>query len=266
MPCFREKCNAYRENHSRLDGRRYRLEKITLVVALLYALITFYMWRAMIGANRNATEALHITEQPYLALGDRDGKVGEFIKSDVGIPIALKLYFFNSGHEPATNVSINLFAFGPNLSSFHPVHIERSKIVGRSFPRINPPFGGSGGGITIPGNSTYTLYRTGKWMPDATWFHALDEGTSTFQPEGTIEYCDRFGVYHCAGFGAVYLGTPFHTFMIGIAESESCPTGQISDTPNPEFIHQPSGEIDRQVPIARCPQPDEQSYDYDMQP
>jgi len=194
-------------------------------------------------------------------LGDRDGRIGDFVKTDSGIPVALKLYFFNSGHEPATDVTINVFAFGPAFSQFTPQHIERWKMVGPSFQSLNPPRGGAGSqGITIPGESTYTLYRSGKWMPDPTTFQLFDLGVAKrdFEPNGIIEYCDRFGSYHCMGFGARYLGAPLHTFVVGIADQYLCPLGQMSDKPDPEIIHQPSGEIDRQVAIARCPQPDEQ--------
>jgi hypothetical protein len=250
---------------SRLQRRNFRLGVITVVLVFVYTTVAAFQWCAMLNANNNATKALQTAERPYVALGDRDGRVGDFVKTDSGIPIALKLYFFNSGHEPATNVTINLFAFGPGLSQFRPQHIERWKMVGPSIPVRNPGGGSFGNqAITIPGESAYTLYRGGKWMPDSATFQLLDSEIAKreFEPEGTIEYCDRFGEYHCMAFGDRYLGVPFHIFIVDIADQYLCPRGemsQMSDRPDPEIIRQPSGEIDRQVAIARCPQPDEQS-------
>ena len=83
------------------------LEGIGILAGIAYAIVSFCMWRAMVGANRLTHEALVRSNRPWLAV-EGDPQVLEPVRigSD-GAKLTLLLSIKNFGGSPALYVNLN---------------------------------------------------------------------------------------------------------------------------------------------------------------
>jgi hypothetical protein len=191
-----EEYRANQKENRRRDAFRKRLEIGALIVAAFYALITLKLWLTAKSTAEQTNEAFHTAQRPYVALGGRDGKIGELLNLTVkGKPI-ITLHFYNGGQSTARHFKVYIGATipGANKSNFR--HRHRYRASDRE--------------IITEGETNVGLAAQSEHMeyvldPNLLWtWSELNDINGEFAIGGDLEYCDEFGTYHCQGWAAEY--------------------------------------------------------------
>src|SRR5207249_2995349 len=90
------------------------LEGVGIAAGVFYAIVSFWMWRAMIDANNMARKTSQVSQRAYVTVGRKDGIVANFVASEAGNATGLVIYFQNSGHLPAK------LSWGPLMTAIVP--------------------------------------------------------------------------------------------------------------------------------------------------
>ncbi len=222
-----------------LARRTHRVHLLTALLIFAYTTITaaqaFLLW----ATYRETQRAFIASEEPYVSLGNRDGRVAEFRQQPDG-GIAVMIFFFNAGRTPALNLVTNLWSSMAGVKREPDRHIERFK----------DPNGGvldNVPGPAIPGQGTHTAYLPLQWTPSRAELKAIRDG-KRFAIGGTFEYCDQFGHYRCQGFWARYRPPPIDDFT-----QYAAPACEVPE-PSPP-VSQIGGKKIQMIAIPRCEQP-----------
>ncbi len=187
-----------------LARKTHRIHIITALLILAYTTITavqaFLLW----ATYRETRRAFVASEEPYVSLGNRNGRVAEFRRSADG-SIAIVIYFFNAGRTPALNFVTNLWSSLPGITHEHERHIERFRDPNGGVIQNMP-------GPVMAGEASHRAYLPPRWTPKPEDFKAIQTGKQ-FSIGGTFEYCDQFGNYRCEGFWARYRPPPINDFV-----------------------------------------------------
>ncbi len=277
-----------KENRAR-DKRRYRLEKIAVVVAAIYAVFTYELWNVtQQQATATITQAklaetnlalLQIAERANIDLGGPDKVLAERKDKDTVI-----LHFFNSGKTEAKDLAVESWTNpkGP----FWIQHRRRYQQFTR-FRRQNGKLVLSGqwlkGGIMRNGG-----LRGAPVDVCAQCQYSLDIDTAAMiinngagkpqtrvpppkplEIKGEFEYCDIFGGYQCKPFTIDEISPGRFERRYGFGFENACrpdtPFGAGLSKEQLDFMRPHGEEVKwltafRNEPIARCPRPEDPDY------
>src|SRR6266852_1653043 len=163
-----------------------------------------------------AQDSLRLSQQAYVIIGRKDGKLAEFKSTDTpGTNAAVVLFFQNSGHLPAkfnwgTTTTIPVFQDKPRLAlpglpSAH-TFVQMKRIRNRKDGSIS-----ESGATVIGGDSVYDA-DYGEIPKDRA--KQVLEGGNLFMIEGAFESCDEMGIYSCKTFSIFYQGHPYDDFRL----------------------------------------------------
>jgi len=224
-----------------LSRETYRLNRVGgFVVFLTFLAVVAYTEFTREG-NDLTRQSIEASERPYVSLGNRDGKIAEFMPGDA----VIKMYFFNSGQGPALDfIAFTMPEKGHLRSSAIP-HLERYREEtiqpdGTTVDSLSEQTAGAG---DIPGQAVHVEYIQRAKPVASIWVH------------GIVMYCDLFGTYHCDPFGAYY-SQGIDDFVAAASKDANkwfC-GGPMSD-PAPDTITK--GTRLHKTPLSRCRQPDE---------
>jgi hypothetical protein len=199
---------------------------------------------------QQSREFFEASQRPYVTPGTRDGKVAEFKNSERPF---VALFFSNAGSTPALNFTLNLWgSFGSAKGRLEYLHLNRYK--------VDPPDAVIGFRVTrsttIPGNSTHVAYlpkeRAAALSKDQ--LEQVRSAKRSFHVLGTYEYCDQFGKYTIANYGAEY-SPEVEAFIPSVVPGPGR-IRQMSGAVNPELFFTKPGAV--VTPLPRCKQPGEQ--------
>src|SRR5581483_969504 len=89
------------------------LQIFGIFVGTVVAIIYMCQLNAMLEANKLSQQAFSVSQRSYVAIGRKDGVIGNFVTSkDAKQNAWMVIYFQNSGHQPA---QFTWGAFGPNF-------------------------------------------------------------------------------------------------------------------------------------------------------
>lgn len=145
-----------------------------------------------------AIDALH-SQRANVTLGLASGSLADYVPPAGTSNIIL--HFRNTGPQSAPNALINAFSdLPPNeKGEFH--HLYRA----RAFYKGKPAGVVGFGGFSIGSESRYDYPLDPKWVPNVNQWHNIVSGKySPFRIDGTIEYCDSWGTWHCEDFSVEY--------------------------------------------------------------
>lgn len=188
------------------------IKRLGIVAGIAYAIVTLFMWRAMLDANNLAQKTFEVSQQASVTIGRKDGVVAEFRSS--GNPKSqdgLVIYFQNSGHMPAKfNWGLeqwfteNPVTQIPGTTHLIPMMRTRNKKTGAVTET-----GSTDGSI---GGDAVREVAVGYLPP--TFVDYLSKTNKVFRVNGVYEYCDELGKYSCKMFSLAYQRLPFGTFRI----------------------------------------------------
>lgn len=207
-----------------------------------------------------AKAALEANQRAYVSLGKADGTVAKYIPPSKGKNKGtISLYFQNTGPGPAVNFMVNAVR---RLPKGHPLLTEQSKkerhIVRWQYWFKGKPFGkGFTPGFTMAASSTQEIPLDAMWTPTVKEWELINTGKvqDSLSISGNLEYCDRWGKYHCELFDINYKPSPVGFFT---ATSMQCPEG-FPFLPDPKDLTR--GDDYSATPLPPCEQPEERKAD-----
>ncbi len=169
-----------------------RVTRAAVAGAWIYAAVAAFQYCAMVQANRETDRNFRASERPYVSIGNRDGTIAELSWTKDSKP-TIRLYFFNAGRSPALNFTVSAMVW-PEWQL--PKHIERYKWTEGGQVHWNFSMGAR----DIPAESldVETVYPSGQ-LPGYKF-----KDPNILGAQGTYEYCDEFGGWHCQAFMVQY--------------------------------------------------------------
>jgi hypothetical protein len=244
------------DTKERREIATFRVALATFIGLVAYVASNFWILRTMIAANQSATETFHITEQPFVALGNKHGAYAEFGQKDAKLAPVVILHFFNAGRSAAKHFQINVdTSIQPKGSGI--VHLNRYRLDdGGRGPSLNFLRYST---VVIPAQANHLEYLTDALAPSAEQLGEIKTGKLPFLVDGTFEYCDEFQVFRCEQFHLKFEPAPVDDF-VQLVGGEGCNgllnkvAAQMSDPVSPDFFGYGTGWAKGRkiVPLLRC--------------